>query len=251
MTLLRSALYQLILLVVVVPYCALVLATFPLPRLARWKVIAGWPRFALWLAKRLLGIEYEVIGRHNIPAEPAVILSKHQSAWETIAYTSIFPPHVYVLKRELLWIPFLGWGLALMSPIAIDRARGKEAIRRMIEIGGKRLAQGFSIMVYPEGTRIPVGRRGIYKIGGAVLAVQNAVRVLPVAHNAGLLWPRKAFVKQPGKVTVVIGEPIDTAGRTAEEVIREVEEWIEGQMATLTPARAPDAPHAARTAVQS
>lgn len=250
MMFLRSALFQLILLIVVIPYFGLVLATFPLPRLARWQVIAGWPRFALWLARHLLSIEYEVIGRQNIPREPVVILSKHQSAWETIAYTSIFPPHVYVLKRELFWIPFLGWGMALMSPIAIDRARGKDAIRRMIEIGGKRLAQGFSIMVYPEGTRTAVGRRGNYKIGGAVLAVQNHVSVLPVAHNAGLVWPRHAFVKRPGKVTVVIGEPIETAHRTAEEVMRRAEDWIEGQMASLTPAHLLEAPHAARTAVQ-
>jgi len=250
MTFLRSALYQLILVLVVIPYYGLVLTSFPLPRLARWQVVAGWPRFAFWLSRHLLRIECEVIGRHNIPPEPTVILSKHQSAWETIAYTSIFPPHVYVLKRELFWIPFLGWGLALMSPIAIDRRRGKEAMRRMIEIGGKRLGQGFSIMVYPEGTRIPVGRRGTYKLGGAVLAVQNGVKALPVAHHAGLVWPRNSFVTHPGKVTVVVGEPIDTEGRSAEEVMREAEDWIEGQMAVLTPAQMIDAPHAARTAVQ-
>jgi 1-acyl-sn-glycerol-3-phosphate acyltransferase len=250
MIFLRSALYQLVLVVVVIPYCALVLATFPFSRLVRWKVIAGWPRFALWLSRHLLGIEYEVIGRDNIPPTPTVILSKHQSAWETIAYTSIFPPHVYVLKRELFWIPFLGWGLALMSPIAIDRSRGKQAMRRMIALGGERLAQGFSIMVYPEGTRIPVGRRGTYKPGGGILAVQNGVSVLPVAHNAGLVWPRNSFLKYPGKVTVVIGKPIDTHGLTAEEVMRRVEDWIEGQMASLTPAHFPDAPNATRTAVQ-
>ncbi len=245
----RSALYQLILVVVVIPYCVLVLATFPFSRHVRWKVVAGWPQFACWLARRLLGIEYEVIGRENIPSSPTVILSKHQSAWETIAYTSIFPPHVYVLKRELFWIPFLGWGLALMSPIAIDRSRGKEAMRRMIALGRERLAQGFSIMVYPEGTRIPVGRRGTYKLGGAILAVQNGVSVLPVAHNAGLVWPRNSFVKYPGKVTVVIGAPIDTGGLTAEEVMRRAEDWIEGQMATLTPTPRNEPPHAARTAV--
>ncbi len=250
MILLRSALYLVILVVVVIPYFGLVLATFPLPRIVRWQVIAGWPRFALWLARHLLGIEYEVIGRDNIPRTPTVILSKHQSAWETIAYTSIFPPHVYVLKRELLWLPFLGWGLALMSPVAINRAKGKVAMRRMIELGGERLAQGFSIMVYPEGTRIPVGRRGTYKPGGGILAVQNGARVLPVAHNAGLVWPRNSFRKFPGKVTVVIGEPIETKGLTAEEVMRRVEDWIEGQMASLTPAHPVDAPHAARTAVQ-
>ncbi|MCL4800175.1 MAG: 1-acyl-sn-glycerol-3-phosphate acyltransferase [Burkholderiales bacterium] len=245
----RSALYQLILLAVVIPYSAVVLATFPLPPHARWQVIAGWPRFALWLAERMLGIRYEVHGREHIPSRPAVILSKHQSAWETIAYTTIFPPHVYVLKRELFWIPFLGWGLALMSPIAINRSQGKQAMRRLIEIGGVRLAQGFSIMVYPEGTRIPVGRRGAYKLGGAVVAVQNGVPVVPVAHNAGLVWPRNSFLKYPGKVTVVIGAPIDTRGLAAEEVMRRVEDWIEAQVASLIPPEGVREAHAARTTV--
>jgi 1-acyl-sn-glycerol-3-phosphate acyltransferase len=245
----RSALYLLILLAVVIPYSGLVLATFALPRHARWQVIAAWPRFALWLAGQLLRIRYEVRGRENIPAIPAVILSKHQSAWETIAYTSIFPPHVYVLKRELLWLPFLGWGLALMSPIAINRAHGKQAMRRMIEIGGLRLRQGFSIMVYPEGTRIPVGRRGVYKLGGAVVAVQNGALAVPVAHNAGLVWPRNSFLKHPGKVTVVIGEPIATTGLTPEEVMRRAEEWIEGQVSKLTPPASGREAHAAQTAV--
>ncbi len=245
---LRSALYQLILIVVVIPYSAVVLATAPLSRMMRWKVTAGWPQFAFWLSRHLLGIEYEVLGGEHIPRDPCVILSKHQSAWETIAYTTIFPPHVYVLKRELLWLPFLGWGLALMSPIAINRANRKEAIAKLIAQGGERLQQGFSIMVYPEGTRTPVGRRGIYKLGGAVLAVSNGARALPVAHNAGLLWPRNSFSKYPGKVTVSIGKPIETAGRTAEAVMREAEEWIEAQMTRLTPVEAL-ATHAARTAV--
>lgn len=245
----RSALYQIVLLVVVIPYSALVLATFPLPPQVRWQVIAGWPRFALWLAERLLGIAYEVHGREHIPPAPAVILSKHQSAWETIAYTSIFPPHVYVLKRELLWLPFLGWGLALMSPIAINRSHGKRAMRRVVEMGGVRLAQGFSIMMYPEGTRIPVGRRGKYKLGGAVLAVQNRVPVVPVAHNAGLVWPRNSFLKYPGKVSVVIGAPIPTDGLSAEEVMRRVEDWIEDQVARLVPPGVARESNAARTAV--
>jgi 1-acyl-sn-glycerol-3-phosphate acyltransferase len=247
MRVLRSALYQMILFVVVIPYFVLVFAATPLPPLKRWRVIAGWPQFALWLARHLLGIEYEVRGAEHIPREPVVILSKHSSAWETIAYTSIFPPHVYVIKRELQWLPFLGWGLALMSPIAINRANRKEAMSRMTALGGKRLAQGFSIMIYPEGTRVPVGRRGIYKLGGAVLAVNNKARVLPVAHNAGLVWPRNSFVKHPGKVTVVIGRPISTAGRTPDEVMREVEHWIEGEVAKLIPPET-IAAHAARTA---
>jgi len=234
----RSLLYQVILVVVVIPYCALVYCAAPFSRQFRWQVIAGWPRFAFWLSRHLLGIDYEVRGSEHIPREPCVILSKHQSAWETIAYTTIFPPHVYVLKRELLWLPFLGWGLAVMSPIAINRAERKRAMQRLIELGGERLKQGFSIMVYPEGTRIPVGRRGIYRLGGAVIAVQNGAKVLPVAHNAGLLWPRNSFLKFPGKVTVVIGPAMDTKGLTAEEVMRRVEDWIEGEMRELAPPEA-------------
>lgn len=235
---LRSGLYLALLIAFTPFYWVLVMLSGPFPRMTRYHVIAGWPRIATWLARRLLGIDYEVRGREHIPAEPCVVLSKHQSAWETIAYTSIFPPHVYVIKRELLWIPFLGWGLGLMSPIAINRADRKRAMQRMTELGGKRFKQGFCIMVYPEGTRIPVGRRGVYRLGGAVVAVNNGARALPVAHNAGLVWPRNSFVKYPGKVTVSIGPPIDTAGLTAEQVMRRAENWIESEMAQLIPQQA-------------
>jgi 1-acyl-sn-glycerol-3-phosphate acyltransferase len=134
-----------------------------------------------------------------------------------------------------------------MSPIAINRSNKKAAMGRMIALGGRRLKQGFSIMIYPEGTRVPVGRRGIYKLGGAVLACANGARVLPVAHNAGLVWPRNSFLKYPGKVTVVIGKPVETRDRTPEEVMREVESWIEGEVARLVPQETV-ATHAARTA---
>jgi len=233
MMFLRALIYYLLLVVIVVPYWVLVMCVAPLPRIPRWKIIAGWPRLAAWLAIHVLGIRYEVRGRENIPAEPVVILSKHSSAWETLAYSGIFPPHVYVMKRELAWLPFLGWGLALFSPIFINRANQKNAIRRTVEIGKERLAQGFCIMVYPEGTRIAVGRRGKYKLGGAYIAVRTGARVLPVAHNAGLLWPRNSFLKYPGKVTVVIGEPIASAGHTPDELMRKVEDWIESQVEIL------------------
>jgi len=246
---LRSALFLAILIAFTPFYWVIVMLAAPFSRLTRYRVIIGWNRFAAWLVRSLLGIEHEVHGTEHIPREPCVILSKHQSAWETVTYASIFPPHVYVMKRELLWIPFLGWGLGLMSPIAINRANRKEAMQRMIELGGKRLAQGFSIMVYPEGTRIAVGRRGIYKLGGAVLAVQNRSKALPVAHNAGLVWPRNSFLKRPGKVTVVIGRPIDTAGLTAEQVMRQAEDWIEGEMERLTPREAVAKSHATRAAL--
>ena len=233
MNFLRAFVYYFLLVVIVIPYWVLALCVAPLPRLARWKVIAGWPRLAAWLAIHVLDIRYEVRGRENIPAEPVVILSKHSSAWETLAYSGIFPPHVYVMKRELLWLPFLGWGLALFSPIFINRADRKNALRHAVEIGKQRLAQGFCIMVFPEGTRIAVGKRVRYKLGGARIAVQTGARVLPVAHNAGLLWPRNAFIKRPGKITVVIGRPIDSAGQTAEELMGKVEDWVESQVDIL------------------
>jgi len=245
----RSVLFLVILIAFTPFYWAIVMLSGPFSRLTRYRVITGWPWIAMGLVRHLLRIDHVVLGRENIPREPCVILSKHQSAWETIAYTSIFPPHVYVIKRELLWIPFLGWGLALMSPIAINRADRKRAMQRMTELGGKRVRQGFSIMVYPEGTRVAVGRRGVYKLGGAVLAVNNRARVLPVAHNAGLVWPRNSLLKYPGKVTVSIGPPIDTAGLTAEEVMRRAEDWIEGEMARLTPPETIAKFHATRTAL--
>jgi 1-acyl-sn-glycerol-3-phosphate acyltransferase len=237
MNYLRALLYYLLLVLIVVPYWVLVMCVAPLPRIPRWKIIAGWPRLAAWLAIGVLGIRYEVRGRENIPADPVVILSKHSSAWETLAYSGIFPPHVYVMKRELAWLPFLGWGLALFSPIFINRSDRKNALRRTVEIGKQRLAQGFCIMVYPEGTRIAVGKRVKYKLGGAHIAVQTGARVLPVAHDAGRLWPRNSFLKRPGKVTVVIGAPIDSAGHTPEQLMRKVEDWIEPQVDALLQAK--------------
>lgn len=235
MTLVRSSLYALAQLLLTPPYALVVLLLSPLPRRARWYVISGWARVMLRVTRWLCGVRWTVEGRDRLPAGPAVILSKHQSAWETLAFQSIFPPQVYLLKRELLWIPFFGWGLALMSPIAIDRAKGRVALKTLARQGRERLAQGFWIVVYPEGTRMAPGKRGKYQLGGAWLAVQAAVPVVPVAHNAGLLWPRNGFMKRAGLVTVRIGPAIATAGRRAEEVNAEAEAWIEGQQKALCP----------------
>ena len=233
MTALRSALFFLVLLAVTPPYAVLVLLCAPLPRMARYHVVAGWTRIIVALARPLLGIRYTVEGAEYLPRGPAVVLSKHQSAYETLAYNQIFPPQVHVLKRELLWIPFFGWGLALMSPIAIDRSRGIRALREIARRGRIRLDQGFWVIVFPEGTRVAPGRRRRYQPGGAWLAVHAGVPVVPVAHNAGLVWPRNAFMKRPGTVTFRIGPPIPSAGRDPDQVIAEAEGWIEAQQATL------------------
>lgn len=232
---LRSAVFALALVLITPPYALVALATFPLPRMTRYRIISGWSRLVMALARAILGIRWRVEGREHLPGGPAVILSKHQSAWETMAFQLFFPPQVHVLKRELLWIPFFGWGLALMSPIAIDRARGVAALRQIARRGRKRLAQGFWVVVFPEGTRVPPGERRPYQLGGAWLAADSGAPVVPVAHNAGLFWPRNAFVKRPGTVTVRIGPTIDPAGRDAQTINRLAEEWIEKEQARLCP----------------
>jgi 1-acyl-sn-glycerol-3-phosphate acyltransferase len=235
MTWLRSTLFALALIAITPPYGLIALATFPLPRLQRYRVISGWSRIVLFLARSLLGIRWRIEGREHLPARPAVILSKHQSAWETIAFQTIFPPQAYVLKRELLWIPFFGWGLALMSPISIDRSRGVAALRAIAAAGRRRLAQGFWVVIFPEGTRVAPGERRPYQLGGAWLAAESGAPVVPVAHNAGLFWPRKAFIKRPGTVTVRIGPPIDPADRDPKTINALAESWIEEQQKTLCP----------------
>lgn len=237
MIFLRSLVFLIAQIFITPPYALVALATFPLPRLTRYRVISGWSRAMIWLAKYVLGIDYRVVGIENLPQAPSVILSKHQSAWETLAFQLIFPPQVLVLKRELLWIPFFGWGLALTSPIAIDRKRGLRALNRMVELGRQRLAQGFWIAIFPEGTRLGPGERGKYHVGGAWLAVKCGAPVVPVAHNAGLLWGRKAFLKRPGTVTVEVGPAIDSRAHTPESLNLSVEEWIESRMASLCPRR--------------
>ncbi len=233
MTVLRSWLFAAALVLITPPYAILALATFVLPPMARYRIISGWSRFVVLLAKLLLGIRWRVEGREHLPQRPSVILSKHQSAWETMAFQLIFPPQVHVLKRELLWIPFFGWGLALMSPIAIDRKRGPAALRAIARRGSERLAQGFWVVVFPEGTRVAPGERRAYQLGGAWLAAASGAPVVPVAHNAGLLWPRNAFVKRPGMVTVRIGPPIEPADRDPKTINHLAEAWIEEQQKAL------------------
>ena len=237
MTALRSALFALALVLITPPWALAALGTFPLPRLARYRLISGWSRVVVLLARALLGIRWRVEGLEHLPSRPAVILANHQSAWETLAFQLIFPPQAWLLKRELLWIPFFGWGLALMSPIAIDRGRGVAALRALARRGKARLAQGLWVVVFPEGTRMRPGRTGRFRIGGAWLAVESGAPVVPVAHNAGLLWPRNAFLKRAGTVTVRIGPPIDPAGLTADEVNAHARAWVEAQAAELCPGR--------------
>lgn len=233
MLVIRSLIFLLLQIVLTPIFSTLALLTFPFPPLTRYRLISSYARTMVWLLGRVCGIRHEVRGSENIPAEPCIVLCKHQSAWETLALQVIFPPQAWVLKRELLWLPFFGWGLAMTSPIAIQRSDGKGAIRQLLKQGKERLAQGFYVVIFPEGTRVPYGKRGRYKIGGALLAASSGVPVVPVAHNAGRLWGRQAFSKHPGLITMSIGAPIVTQGRKAEDINAEVEAWIENEIQLL------------------
>jgi 1-acyl-sn-glycerol-3-phosphate acyltransferase len=233
MNLLRSWLFALVQAGATVIFSLLSLLTFPLAPAPRNRLLAAWARLMLWLARVLLGIDYRVEGLDRLPAGPLILLAKHQSAWETLAFQVIFPPLCFVLKKELLRIPFFGWGLAMTSPIAIDRNAGREALRQIEEQGRARLEAGLWVVIFPEGTRVRPGERGKYNIGGAWLAAKTGVPVIPVAHNAGRFWPKNALIKRPGEVVVSIGPAITSAGRKAGEINAEAEAWIEGRMAEL------------------
>lgn len=231
MRLLRSALFNAVMWSSVLVYAPLALLTAPLPYAARHRFIMQWPRFHLWLLKPLCGIDHQVEGLVHLPRTPAVILANHQSTWETLGFTQIFPPHTWVLKRELMWLPLFGWALALLKPIAIDRGAGRRAVDQVIAQGRARLAQGMWVVVFPQGTRVAPGATRRWGIGGAVLAAEAGCPVVPVAHDAGYYWRRRGFIKHPGTVRVAIGPPIPTRGRTPEEITRAAQTWIEAQLA--------------------
>lgn len=196
--------------------------------------------------ENILGIRPRVIGLENMPKEPCVILAKHQSAWETMTLQDLVPDGAYcvfVLKKELLKVPLVGWGLAAMKMISIDRTAGKDALDQVVTQGRERLGQGFYVILFPEGTRVAPGHKKRYKPGGAYLATHVGCQVVPIAHNAGELWPRQAFLKKPGTVTVSIGPAFDATGLSEAEVNRKAEEWIEGEMHRISPHRYLDAQH--------
>jgi 1-acyl-sn-glycerol-3-phosphate acyltransferase len=232
---LRSLLF-LLFQVIVTPFYAIAMLAFAwLPRVPRYNMAKSWCRVNLWAVRWICGIRWRLIGAENIPHTPRVVMSKHSSTWETLALNLYFPPLAFVAKKELLAIPFFGWGFALASPITIDRSAGKDAMELMAAQGRERFRQGFWIVVYPEGTRIRIGRRARYKTGGARLAQALPAPILPVAHNAGYLWPKGLFGKRPGTITLSIGPSISPEGKDVAQLTREVEDWIEGEVARLGP----------------
>lgn len=206
---------------------------FPYER--RYAILNFWAKFNIWWAKTICRLDYRVEGMENVPSSPVIVLSKHQSAWETIFYQVLFPRQVWVLKKELQWLPFFGWALALMRPIIINRSKKHNSRTQIVDQGTQALQDGHWVVIFPEGTRVPVGEKGRYGIGGALLAQQSGFPILPVAHNAGHFWKRRGFLKHPGTIQVKIGPLINPKGKTAREINKLVEEWIEKTITTLTP----------------
>ena len=229
----RSLLFLLFQAIVTPIYAALFLVFFWLPRIPRYLIARHWCKVNLCAARWICGIRWRVIGRENIPATPHIVMSKHSSTFETLALNLYFPPLSFVAKKELLSIPFFGWGFALASPITIDRSAGQDAMQQMVRQGRERLAQGFWIVVYPEGTRIRAGTRARYKTGGARLAIELPAPVLPIAHNAGCLWPKGMLGKRSGTITLSIGPSMSAEGRDAAQLTQAIESWIEGEVARL------------------
>ena len=208
--------------------------TLPLHVDKRFRYAQSFARLNLWLLKNVCKLNYEIEGQVNFPEGGAVVLCKHQSTWETLMLQIDLPSVRWVLKRELLWVPFFGWGLAAMEPIAIDRSSGRKAVAQLIEQGRKLLDEKYWVVIFPEGTRARPGIENKYKLGGSILAVETGYPVVPIAHNAGEYWPRHSFLKWPGCIKVCIGPAIETKGRKAAEVGAEAHDWIESKMKEIS-----------------
>lgn len=240
MAFVRSVLHMLWMVVTVIPWALAVVVVSPFisPTRIYW-MCAGWLKVAVKGGEVLLGIRNQIIGWENLPTgttSPAVLLVKHQSTWETFSMPALMPhPLAYVFKKELLYVPFFGWAMSRMDMIHIDRSKRAQAFAKVVEQGKRLLAQGTWVIMFPEGTRIERGQKGQYKSGGARLAIETGAPVIPIAVTSAKCWPRKAFLKTPGTVEFSIGRPIPSEGRQPDELMQEVEDWIEAEMRRLDP----------------
>jgi 1-acyl-sn-glycerol-3-phosphate acyltransferase len=231
--LLRSLLYTTFLFVGTAVYAVIVLALCWLPGQRLYAVARSWSRVQLWVLRMTCGLTYSIDGIENIIPGSHISMWKHSSAWETIAQAGIFPAQSWVLKRELMWIPLVGWALHFLRPIAINRSAGASAVNQVVDQGKQRLASGLWILIFPEGTRTAPGENKKYGVSGFLLASRAGCKIIPVAHNAGHFWPRRGWVKKSGVIRVVIGPAIDAAGRDPRELAEQVRVWIDAQVALM------------------
>jgi 1-acyl-sn-glycerol-3-phosphate acyltransferase len=213
---------------------------FWLPYRAQFAIARTWSRMTIRVLSLLCNLDYTVEGRENIPAGNHIIMCNHTSAWETMAHFLLFPAQVWVLKRELLWIPFVGWGLKLLKPIAINRGAGHRAVNQVVEQGKDRLAQGLWVIIFPEGTRVRAGQPKKYGFGGALLAIETGKLIVPISHNAGAFWARRGFLKKAGTIRVVIGKPIDPHGKDARQLTDATRDAIEAGLARIAAVQSGD-----------
>lgn len=207
-------------------FALLTLLIWFFPYRVRYAFITQWTRFNLWWLRVTCGLSHEVVGLQNIPDKACIVLCKHESAWETLALQLYFSPQCWVLKRELLWLPFFGWGLAALKPIAIDRKAARTAMEQVVEQGRARLEAGRWVVIFPEGTRVAPGERRRFRVGGAALASRTGFAIVPVTHNAGDYWPRNSFLKHPGTIRLVIGKTIESKGLKPDEINKRAQAWI-------------------------
>lgn len=241
MQLLRSMLYTSWLFIGTLLYAFVVLLFFWVPMRHLQAIARSWARSQLRALKWLCGLDYRVVGTGNIPAGAHVALFKHSSSWETIAQVVLLPPQAWVLKRELMLIPFVGWAMRRLKPIAIDRSAGASAVNQVVQQGQERLQEGLWVVIFPEGTRVAAGESRKYGASGALLATKAGCKVLPVAHDAGHYWARRGWLKKPGTIQVVIGPPMDAAGADPRAINDQARSWIESTLAQIAAERAPSA----------
>lgn len=232
MIFLRSVIFFLSFSISVVVYTVpLLLIGFAIPFIWRARYIRTWSQVNLWLLRIICNLDYKIHGIENLSNSSSIIMSNHQSTWETIALRAILNPmHTWVLKQELLSVPFYGWALRYFRPIAIDRKAGRSAVRQLLKEGSAALSEGLSIVIFPEGTRVPPNERVRYAIGGAMLAERTGVPITPIAHNAGVYWRRRDIRKYPGTIHIIIGKPIDSSGLSAGQLNKAVESWTQQQI---------------------
>ncbi|EKF73666.1 1-acyl-sn-glycerol-3-phosphate acyltransferase [Alcanivorax hongdengensis A-11-3] len=208
-----------------------------LPFKTRYRFVNLWTREAMWLLRVLNGVHIRVEGRQHLPQGAAVIIANHQSSWETFYLQLLISPQATVLKRELLWLPFFGWGLALLRPIKIDRSKGSAALKSVLRQGKEKLSTDIPVVIYPEGTRQAPGHLGKFNHGGAMLACQNRVPVIAISHNSGDCWPARSWLRFPGTITLRISEPMATENKTAKEISAQAQQWIEQHYPGNTPVK--------------
>ena len=233
MLILRSLLFYIGQIISTILIAPIGIIAFPLDFKKRYYLITRWAVFNLWWLKICCNVTYEIKGKDNIPGKPCIVMSKHQSAFETLALQQIFIPQVWILKKELLQIPIYGWGLASMQPIAINRDSTIKSFRQIADQGCERLKKGYWVIIFPEGTRVAPNKKKKYLPGGGMLAEKSGAQVVPVAHNAGRLWPRNSMIKKPGLITIKIGPVIESENKSAKEITDEVENWIEKEVGEL------------------